>query len=194
MSAIRRLADLNRTSPSARVAIRFTCETQLSTVSLPNWLLTAQANISSPCTGGRGIVRIDRRQLAIWRMRANVRMSPWLRTRNIRKIAAMFIFSIRAALLAVAVSAPSVSSAAPLSEQSELLCSPEGLMRLIPQFNANGKFTIPNPNTDLQTFLSAQQGLSNAIDMILAQENTNRIRRVSVAFHFCRYIRKQLPV
>lgn len=86
----------------------------------------------------------------------------------------MFIFSIRAALLAVAVFAPSLSSAATLSEQSELLCSPEGLMRLIPQFNANGKFTIPDPNTDLQTFLSAQQGLSNAIDMILAQENINR--------------------
>jgi putative transposase len=55
-----------------------------------------------------------------------------------------------------------------------LLCSPEGLMRLIPQFNVNGQFTIPNPNTDLQAFLSAQQGLSNAIDMILAQENISQ--------------------
>ena len=82
----------------------------------------------------------------------------------------MFIFSIRTVVLAVAVSASSLSSAAALSVQSELLCSPEGLMRLIPQFNVNGQFTIPNPNTDLQTFLSAQQGLSNAIDMILAQE------------------------
>jgi hypothetical protein len=42
-------------------------------------------------------------------------------------------------------------------------------MRLIPQLNVNGQFTIPNPNTDLPTFLSAQQGLSNAIDMILTQ-------------------------
>ena len=83
----------------------------------------------------------------------------------------MFIFSIRTVVLAVAMSAASLSSAAALSAQSALLCSPEGLMRLIPQFNANGKFTIPNPNTDLQTFLSAHQGLSNAIDMILAQEN-----------------------
>ena len=66
------------------------------------------------------------------------------------------------------------TSAATLSVQSELLCSPEGLMRLIPQFNVNGQFTIPNPNTDLQTFLSAQQGLSNAIDMILAQENISQ--------------------
>jgi hypothetical protein len=78
---------------------------------------------------------------------------------------------IRAIVLAVAVSASSLSSAAPLSEQSELLCSSEGLMRLIPQFNVNGKFTIPDPNADLQTFLSAHQGLSNAIDMILAREN-----------------------
>src|SRR5262245_37131319 len=87
----------------------------------------------------------------------------------IRRISAMFIISIRTVILAVAVSASSLSSAAALSAQSELLCSPEGLMRLIPQFNVNGQFTIPNPNTDLQTFLSAQQGLSNAIDMILAQ-------------------------
>ena len=76
--------------------------------------------------------------------------------------------------VAVAVSASSLSSAATLSAQSELLCSPEGLMRLIPQFDVNGQFTIPNPNTDLQTFLSAQQGLSNAIDMILARENISQ--------------------
>jgi hypothetical protein len=86
----------------------------------------------------------------------------------------MFIFSIRTVVLTLAVSASSLSGAATLSEQSELLCSPEGLMRLIPQFNVNGKFTIPNPNTDLQTFLLAQQGLSNAIDMILAQENISQ--------------------
>jgi hypothetical protein len=92
----------------------------------------------------------------------------------IRRISAMSIFSIGAAVLAVAVTASSVSRADPLSAQSELLCSPEGLMRLIPQFNVNGQFTIPNPNTDLQTFLSAQQGLSNAVDMILVQENTRQ--------------------
>ena len=51
-----------------------------------------------------------------------------------------FIFAIRTVVLAVAACASSLSSAAPLSEQSELLCSPEGLMRLIPQFNANGQF------------------------------------------------------
>jgi hypothetical protein len=87
---------------------------------------------------------------------------------------AMFIFSIRTVVLAVAVSASSLASAATLSEQSDLLCSPEGLMRLVPQFNVNGQFTIPDPNTDLQRFLSAQQGLSNAIDMILAQENVSQ--------------------
>jgi len=81
---------------------------------------------------------------------------------------------IRTLVLTVAVSASSLSSAVTLAEQSELLCSPEGLMQLFPQFNVNGRFTIPNPNADLQTFLSAQQGLSNAIDKILAQENTNQ--------------------
>jgi len=68
-------------------------------------------------------------------------------------------------------SAAPFSGAATLSAQSELLCSPESLMRLIPQFSVNGKFTIPDPNTALQTFLSVQQGVSNAVDMILAQEN-----------------------
>jgi hypothetical protein len=92
----------------------------------------------------------------------------------IRSISAMFMFSIRIVALAVAVSASSIASAAPLSAQSELLCSPEGLMRLIPQFNVNGQFTIPDPNADLQAFLSAQQGLSNAIDMILTQENISQ--------------------
>jgi hypothetical protein len=86
----------------------------------------------------------------------------------------MFIFSIRAVVLAAAVSASSLSNAAALCAQSGLLCSPEGLMRLIPQFNVNGQFTIPDPNADLPTFLSAQQGLLNAVDMILAQENINQ--------------------
>jgi hypothetical protein len=59
-------------------------------------------------------------------------------------------------------------------------------MRLIPQFNVNGQFTIPNPNTELQTFLSAHQGLSNAIDMILTQEN---IRKPSIsAANICRQL------
>jgi hypothetical protein len=84
----------------------------------------------------------------------------------------MFIFRI--AVLVVAVSASSLSSAATLSAQSELLCSPEGLTRLIPQFNANGQFGVPDPNADLQAFLSAHQGLSNAVDMILARENINQ--------------------
>src|SRR5215469_2163350 len=92
----------------------------------------------------------------------------------IRRISAMFIFSVRTVVLAVAVTASSLSSAATLSVQSELLCSPEGLMRLIPQVNVSGQFTIPDPNTDLQTFLSAHQGLSNAIDMILARENISQ--------------------
>ena len=92
----------------------------------------------------------------------------------IRRISAMSIFSIGTAALAIAVSASSLSRAATLSAQSELLCSPEGLMRLIPQFDVNGEFTIPDPNADLQKFLSAHQGLSNAVDMILTQENISQ--------------------
>jgi hypothetical protein len=86
----------------------------------------------------------------------------------------MFISAVRTVILAVAVSASSLSSAAALSAQSELLCSPEGLMRLIPKLNVNGKFTIPDPNADLPTFLSVHQGLLNAIDMILARENMSQ--------------------
>jgi hypothetical protein len=86
----------------------------------------------------------------------------------------MFIFSIRTIVLAVAICAPSLSSAATLSTQSELLCSPEGLMQLIPQLNVNGQFTVPDPNADLQKFLSVHQGLSNATDMILVQENISK--------------------
>jgi hypothetical protein len=86
----------------------------------------------------------------------------------------MFAFSIRAVVLAGALSASSLSGAATLSPQSELLCSREGLMRLIPQFDANGTFTIPDPNADLQKYLSAHQGLSHAIDMIVAQENISQ--------------------
>jgi hypothetical protein len=86
----------------------------------------------------------------------------------------MLVFSMRTVVLAVALSASSLSSAAPLSAQAESLCSPEGVMRLIPQFNVNGQFTIPDPNADLQKFLSAHQGLSNAVDMIMAQENISQ--------------------
>lgn len=83
----------------------------------------------------------------------------------------MLVASIRTAVLAVTIYAWSLTCAAALSAQSELLCSPEGMMRLVPQFNVNGQFTIPDPNADLQTFVSAQQGLSNVIEMVLAQEN-----------------------
>ena len=100
-----------------------------------------------------------------------------LATTGIRTLVATFRRTLAPAIaigVAAALSASSFSSAATLSAQSELLCSPEGLMRLIPQFEANGQFTIPDPNADLQAFLSAQQGLSNAIDMILAQENMSQ--------------------
>lgn len=101
-------------------------------------------------------------------------MNPTLKRSGIARRGVLSpIVSMGVAIL-FAVSASSVSRAATLSEQSELLCSPEGLMRLIPQFNVNGQFAIPDPNADVQTFLSAQQGLSNAIDMILARESMSQ--------------------
>jgi len=83
----------------------------------------------------------------------------------------MFMPSMRTIVLAAALSAPSLAAAAPLSPQSESLCSPEGLMRLIPRLDIGGRFTIPDPNADLPAFLAVHQGLSNAIDMIVAKEN-----------------------
>lgn len=56
-------------------------------------------------------------------------------------------------------------------DDSKLLCSPEGLTQLIPQFKNNGTFAIPDPQKDLDRYLAAQQGLSNIIDVILTQEN-----------------------
>jgi hypothetical protein len=63
------------------------------------------------------------------------------------------------------------ASAQPASAAQDL-CSKEGLMRLVPQFrNAEGAFQVPDPTQDLSAFLAAQQGLSNAIDMLLAKAN-----------------------
>lgn len=86
----------------------------------------------------------------------------------------MVTIFLKAAALATLACASSLCGAAALSAQAELLCSPEGLMRLVPQLDVGGKFTIPDPNADLQAFLSAQQGLSNAIDMILTQESARQ--------------------
>src|SRR5271156_1179286 len=55
------------------------------------------------------------------------------------------------------------------------LSSPDGLMRLVPQLkNANGQFAIPNPKTDLQSFLLVHQSLTNIIEMALAQANAKK--------------------
>ena len=45
-------------------------------------------------------------------------------------------------------------------------------MQLVTQFKGpDGHFAVPDPTVSLPDFLTAQQGLSNAIDMILAQQN-----------------------
>ena len=72
---------------------------------------------------------------------------------------------------AMAVVHGSTSAAEP-TDAAQDLCSKEGLMRLAPEFrNAEGNFQVPDPSKDLHAFLAAHQGLSNAIDMLLARAN-----------------------
>ena len=54
----------------------------------------------------------------------------------------------------------------------EDLSSPEGLMRLIPQLkNQNGQFQIPDPNKELEKFLTVRQALICVIESALAKAN-----------------------
>lgn len=77
-------------------------------------------------------------------------------------------------LLTLAAGGCSSKRAAKPGDAAQDLCSKQGLMRLVPQFkNAAGEFQIPNPETDLAAFLAAHQGLSNAIDMLLARANVD---------------------
>lgn len=64
------------------------------------------------------------------------------------------------------------STAVSIETLEEDLSSPEGLMRLIPQLkNQNGQFQIPNPNEDLEKFLTVRQSLINIIESTLAKAN-----------------------
>jgi len=77
--------------------------------------------------------------------------------------------SLAGLLLFVAAASAGCAPEAP-SKAAQDLCSKDGLMRLVPQLrNADGRFQIPDPIKDLDTFLAAQQGLSNAIETILAK-------------------------
>lgn len=67
----------------------------------------------------------------------------------------------------------SASLLAQNNNPGEDLCSPEGLMKLVPQLkNSKGKFEIPNPKKDLKKFLFVHDTLINIIDIILAQTNS----------------------
>ncbi|HUU25741.1 MAG TPA: hypothetical protein VMW68_09290 [Methyloceanibacter sp.] len=77
-----------------------------------------------------------------------------------------------AGALLVAVAASGGCTPTEPSRAAQDLCSKDGLMRLVPQLrNADGHFQVPDPTKDLAGFLAAQQGLSNAIEMVLAQTN-----------------------
>ena len=70
-------------------------------------------------------------------------------------------------LLATSCSASDSNSSARAAND---LCSTTGLAKLVPQLrDANGKFTIPNPNKNLAQFVAAQRALSNVIEVALTQ-------------------------
>ena len=76
--------------------------------------------------------------------------------------------------LTLVLSGASHSASQDLPNPEALLCSPEGLARLMPQFevDAQGQLVVPDPSEDLPRFLSAQQGLSNLITAVLARQNS----------------------
>lgn len=75
-------------------------------------------------------------------------------------------------LAAIALTAATVScsDAGSVSATGKNLCSTDGLMQLVPGLaNSDGQFQVPNPTTDLDSFLKVQQGLTNAIDVQLVK-------------------------
>ena len=76
-------------------------------------------------------------------------------------------------VLIIAFASSGYTSSSKSSANAEQdLCSTDGLMRLVPQLkNADGKFAIPNPKTDLPNFLIVHQALTNIIEMSLAKAN-----------------------
>ena len=86
-----------------------------------------------------------------------------------RNIFALLLLSI--CVIALGTSAFSAEHTTSIEED---LSSPEGLMRLVPQLkNADGKFEIPNPKTDLNKFLVVHQSLTNIIEAALVKASIN---------------------
>lgn len=62
------------------------------------------------------------------------------------------------------------NSPAPAGAVGEAFCSPEALMDLIPTLrDADGRFELPDPRTELQGFYDAHQAITRAIDVALVQ-------------------------
>jgi hypothetical protein len=73
---------------------------------------------------------------------------------------------ITSALVAAGCSSSNTTKSSAVND----LCSTDGIAKLVPQLrDANGKFTIPNPNSDLASFVAAQRALSNVISVALTQ-------------------------
>ncbi len=74
------------------------------------------------------------------------------------------------AVVALTAATVSCSDSGSVTPTGDNLCSPDGLMTLVPELqNADGDFEIPNPTTDLEGFLKVQQGLTTAIDVDLVK-------------------------
>ena len=73
--------------------------------------------------------------------------------------------SVRSSLLAALIARGLLATSCSASDSNSSaraandLCSTAGLAKLVPQLrDANGKFTIPNPNKNLAQFVAAQRG------------------------------------
>lgn len=88
--------------------------------------------------------------------------------RKMKKIQYRFLLGL---FLHASVSASCFAQTAP----EDLLCSPQGVAQLVPQFKVDqyGQLVVPDPTKDPQGFLDAQQGLSNIITATLARQNAN---------------------
>ncbi len=76
-------------------------------------------------------------------------------------------------VFAIAIATSAFAAKNPTTIEEDL-STPEGLMRLVPQLkNADGKFEIPNPKTDLNKFLTVHQSLTNIIEAALVKASEN---------------------
>ncbi len=78
--------------------------------------------------------------------------------------------AVAATAIALAAGLAGCSGTSSATPAGENLCSLDGLMELIPALkNSDGKFEIPDPNSDLDGFLAVQRGLAATIEVELTK-------------------------